>query len=90
MAEGFSVWSDSELEDFWGSVNRHGYRNADFEITQKPNPTSGAGVQAVTGTVTVRCKRSGVERTYRAGYGSTWPAEVDQDLARGVFGKRTA
>jgi len=90
MADGFSVWGGSELEDFWGSVKRHGYRDEDFEITQRPDPTTGAGVQAITGTVTVRCKPSGVERTYKAGYGSTWPAEVDQDLARGVLGKRSA
>lgn len=90
MAAGFSVWSESELEDFWGSVKRHGYRDSDFEITQNPDPTTGAGVQAITGTVTVRCKSSRVSRTYKAGFGSTWPAQVDQDLSSGVFGKRTA
>lgn len=89
MAKGFSVWSDSELEDFWGSVKRHGFGNADFEISQNPDATTGPEVQAITGTVTVRCKTSGVKRTYKAGYNSTWPAEVDQDLARGVFGKRS-
>ena len=90
MAKAFSVVGASELEDFWGSVKRHKYRDSDFELTEKADETRGTGVQAVTGTVTIRCKSSGVERTYKAGYGSTWPAQVDQDLSRGVFRKRSA
>ncbi|MDE2260746.1 MAG: hypothetical protein KGK17_10545 [Betaproteobacteria bacterium] len=77
---------DSERQDFYSSIKQHGFQENDFELTQQRDPTSGTGIYAITGTVTIRCKLNGKENTYRAGHGSSWPSQFHNDLAQGVFG----
>ena len=48
-------------------------------------PSSGS-TYAVTGSVTVKRKITGTEKTYLAGHGSSWPAAFYEDLKQGVFG----
>lgn len=87
---GFNVLHDDEIDDFWAAVKQYGFQEKDFELKQISDPTRGSGLQAVTGSVTVRCKVSGIEKTYAAGHGSSWPAQFHDDLAHGVFGRRSA
>ena len=39
----------------------------------------------ITGTVTIRSVRTGVERTYQTGDHSSWTVEFADDLAKGVY-----
>ena len=81
---------DSEKQDFYSSIKQHGFQENDFELTQQREPTSGTGIYAITGTVTIRCKPNEREKTYKAGHGSSWPSQFHDDLASGVFGKASA
>jgi len=81
---------DSEKQDFYFSIKSHGFQENDFELTQQRDPTSGTGIYAITGMVTIRCKPNGREKTYKAGHGSSWPSQFHDDLACGVFGKASA
>ncbi|MEJ1959353.1 MAG: hypothetical protein WDM70_07920 [Nitrosomonadales bacterium] len=47
---------DSEKQDFYSSIKSHGFQENDFELTQQRDPTSGTGIYAITGMVTIRCK----------------------------------
>ena len=77
---------DSEKEDFEQAIRNKGFSLDDFELTEKRDPAQGAGVHAITGTVTIKRKSSGAKKSYQAGHGSAWPAEFENDLRRGVFG----
>ncbi len=77
--------SDSEMQDFEAAIRSAGFTPSDFnpvavEDERSPEP------QPITGTVTVNRESAGEAKTYKAGYGSTWVAEFEQDLRSGVFG----
>lgn len=86
MVAGFSVLSDSEVEDFYSSIKQLGFKDNDFEMSQTPAPLSGGGIQPIVGTVTVKRKSTGANKTYQAGHGSSWPASFHDELKKGVFG----
>jgi hypothetical protein len=86
MAEGITVLDEDEVEDFHASIEDLGYDKADFELTEKPDPTPGGSVEVVTGSVTVRRKSTRAKRTYAVGDGPSWPATFHNDLEQGVFG----
>jgi hypothetical protein len=81
-----SMIDASEDEDFDNALKRGGYKKEDFEIVQSEDPLPRQGIGHVTGTITVRNKRTGVHRTYNAGYATAWVADFDQDLQSGAFG----
>ena len=76
---------DSELQDFEAAIKSAGYGVEDFFHTAVVDERS-PETQPITGTVTVKRKLSGEAKVYRAGYRSTWVAEFEQDLKRGLFG----
>lgn len=77
---------DSEKEDFEQAVRDNGFAVDDFELIEQQDLPSGGEIYAITGTVTIKRKSSGIEKTYRAGHGSTWPTEFSDDLNVGTFG----
>ena len=77
---------DSEREDFEQAIRDKGFDLDDFELIENRDPPRGGEVHAITGTLTIKRRSTGLERTYQAGYGSAWPAEFSDDLNNGVFG----
>lgn len=78
------VIDKSELEDFKTILRKHGYPEEDFGLTWKRD-ASPARPSPETGSVTVRNKRTGVERTYGDGYLAKWVVEFEQDLKAGCL-----
>jgi len=76
---------ESEIEDFKNSILSRRLDQSDFELTKHEEPMRGVGVQPIKGNVTIKRKSSGKHKTYKAGHLSSWPAEFDQDLKRGIF-----
>jgi hypothetical protein len=75
----------SEVEDFNGELSRRGRLPHEFEISATPQrlaDESGA-VSALRGTVTIRNRKSGAERTYQTGHTSAWVVEFSDDLESG-------
>lgn len=86
MAAGFSVLSESEVDDFHSSIKQLGFKVIDFELSETSAPLSNDETQVIAGTVTVIRKGTGSTRTYRAGHGSAWPVSFHDELKNGVFG----
>lgn len=82
--------SDDEKEDFLSAIQQRGFKEKDFELTEQRDPSSGPGIYTITGSVTIRCKLSGTEKTYNAGSASSWTAEFHDDLASGFYGAPSA
>lgn len=78
--------ADSEKEDFEQAIHGKGLDPADFELVESRDQPQGGGTYAITGTVTIKRKSTGAEKSYQAGHGSAWPAEFENDLTSGVFG----
>ncbi len=78
--------SPSENEDFDNALARAGYQKENFEVIPKVNPFPAQGVGPVTGSVTVKNKLNGLERTYEAGHGTAWVVQFEKDLRTGAFG----
>ena len=71
---------ESELEDFRAALREHGYTENDFELSEQKDPLPSQGITPVTGTVTVRNKKSGIEHTYESGHGTAWVVAFAEDL----------
>lgn len=78
---------DSELRDFWNSIEERGLSRTDFELEEGPikGPPAEADVGPLTGTVTVRFKPTGASRQYATRHDSSWPHLFHMDLSRGAF-----
>ena len=68
-----------EIEDFESTIKSHGRNREDYELIEKPDPIS----EFIIGRVTVKNKKSGVTKTYRAGHGSAWVIAFEKDLEAG-------
>ncbi len=86
MAHGFTVLHESEVLDFNSSIKQLGFVEGDFDFSQTSTPLSSGLFHTITGTVTVRRKSTGVQKSYSAGHGSSWPVSFHDDLANDVFG----
>ena len=82
----FTLVSKSEREDFAASLKKLGYSTNDFELAELPAQALGAGIQAIHGEVIITRSSTKVQRHYRAGHGSSWPAEFEDDLSHRAFG----
>jgi hypothetical protein len=77
----------SEVDDFKTELRRQRRSIEEFEVSATPqrlDDESGA-VSANRGTVTIKLRRSAVERTYETGHASTWVAQFANDLKAGAF-----
>lgn len=77
--------NESEMEDFRNIITDRNIDANDFSIQEKEDPITGTGIQPITGTITIRRKFKGKEKTYKVGHGSTWTAEFSDDLNCGIF-----
>jgi hypothetical protein len=79
---------ESEAEDFETELRHHKRSEDEFEIvaTQQKLFSQQAGVVSpYGGTITIKNRKSGAERTYPTGYGSSWVADFSADLRTGVL-----
>jgi len=79
---------ESEAEDFEAELRRHKRSKDEFEIVatdQKLFSQQAGVISPFGGTITIKDKKSGAERTYPTGYGSSWVADFCADLETGVF-----
>lgn len=70
-----------EIEDFESTIKNHGRNREDYELIEKPDPIS----EFIVGRVTVKNKKSGATKTYRAGHGSAWVIDFEKDLEAGTI-----
>jgi hypothetical protein len=75
----------SEAEDFVNEIKRRRRSLDEFEVTATPQQLTGPGISPYRGTITIRNRKSGSERTYATGHGSMWVVEFIRDLEAGVF-----
>lgn len=76
---------DSGREDFEEIIRNRGLDPNDFELLEERDALKKGEIHAIRGTVTIKRKSNGIEKRYRGGHGSTWPAEFDGDLNSGKF-----
>jgi hypothetical protein len=79
---------ESEVEDFETELRRHKRSEDEFEIVasqQKLFSQQAGVVSPYGGTITIKNKKSGAERTYPTGHGSSWVADFSADLEAGVL-----
>jgi hypothetical protein len=88
MAQAFKLLDSSEVQDYFSAIKKLGFTQSDFELKEKQFPTSGGPIYVIKGSVTITRKSTGIERTYPAGHGSSWPASFHDDLTKGIFGQR--
>lgn len=77
--------SESERQDFWGTVVGAGFSEDDFDLKENEDKPTGS-IYAITGTVTVGRKSTGVSRQYSAGHATAWLEDFDAELRGRVFG----
>jgi hypothetical protein len=75
------ILDQDDIEDFCALICGAGLNPYDFELFE--TVTDFIGPEA--GIATVRHKRSGVERSYPIGHGTSFPANFAVDLGQGVF-----
>lgn len=79
---------NSEAEDFEAELRRHKRSEDEFDIVatpQKPFSQQAGVISPYGGTITIKNKRSGAERTYTTGHGSSWVADFSADLEARVL-----
>lgn len=77
----------AEVDDLKTELGRQHRSLDEFEVSATPkrlDSQSGA-VSADRGTVTIKLRKSGAERTYETGHASTWIAQFATDLQAGSF-----
>ncbi len=85
-----SIINETELEDYRNALEKYGFSESDFEEISEEDTTesSGNGTFVPTGKVTIKCKTSGIEKVYKAGNDSKWPAQFEDDLSSNYFRNR--
>jgi hypothetical protein len=76
---------ESELEDFKNSCGAYGYKTTDFELSTESAPEKRNEIFPLKGTITIKHKPTDKSKTYKAGHGSKWASEFDEDLKTGFF-----
>lgn len=74
---------EDEIEDFESTIKSHGRNREDYELIEKPDPIPELTIVSWTGRVTVKNKKSGATKTYRAGHGSAWVIDFEKDIEAG-------
>jgi hypothetical protein len=78
----------SYVEDFKSELRRHKRRVDEFKVSATPLKLLSQQanvISPIVGTITIKNRTSGVERTYDTGHGTNWVARFSGDLAAGVF-----
>jgi hypothetical protein len=77
---------ESERQDFWATVVAAGYAKVDFDLKEIEDKPTNIAIYAITGTVVVGRKSTGVSRQYSAGHATAWLLNFEADLHGHVFG----
>jgi hypothetical protein len=75
--------TQSELDDFHQAIRKQQRGVDEFELIEARHPALTKELYTVSGSVTVKAKLSGRERTYLTGHGTAWVTEFYDDLAAG-------
>lgn len=77
------LFDKTEIEDFNKMIKKHGYQKNDFKIEEK-NLTDfkKSNPAPILGEVTIYNKKTGKNKTYKSGTGSTWVVEAENDLIK--------
>jgi hypothetical protein len=74
----------SVVDDFKTELVRRGRSIEEFDVSATPQHPADASrafvLSACLGTVTIKDRKSGIERTYETGLGSSWVARFANDL----------
>ena len=80
------IVDETEIQDFHQALTTSRRSIEDFELVEnEQSPENQIGGSAVTGTVTITNKKSGRAHSYKAGMGTTWPVDFQDDLLSGEF-----
>lgn len=75
-----SEWADCQTE------LRHRNRSFnEFEFIESVEPITGPGIQPLRGTVLVRNRKTGTERTYWTGNANTWVIDFIAEVDRAIL-----
>ena len=77
-----------QLVDYRDSFEDSGFSPDDFELEQQRDKPTGTFYDPQAGTVTIRCKITGLEKVYKLNSGNTWPLDFSADLHSGLFGRK--
>lgn len=77
---------ESEKQDFWAIVTGAGYSQNAFDLNETEHQPTNIERYAVTGTVEVTRKSTGVSRQYSAGHATAWLQTFEADLRDHAFG----
>lgn len=77
----------SEVDDFKTELRRQRRSLNEFDVwaTPKRLDNESGQISADRGTVTIKLRKTGVERTYETGHASTWVVQFASDLDAGIF-----
>jgi len=86
MENWFLLIEREEIKLYRAALHELGYREEDFDLSERSDPLPCAWIMAISGEAVIKCIKTGITRYYRAGEGSNWPAEFADDLKNGMFG----
>jgi len=76
--------NNDEKEDFESAISSNNLDLNDFEATEEiHNPQSTEFSES--GAITIKRKSTNIQKEYKSGHGSSWPAEFTDDLNQGKF-----
>jgi hypothetical protein len=76
-----------EVEDFEAALKEHGRRVEEFDLSAMPSELDSLpGISALRGSVMIQHRKTGVQKTYNTGHGTSWVVDFSDDLRAGFFG----
>jgi hypothetical protein len=88
MHGGFTLVSEAELAVYHALLDWYGYREDDFELTERLDSSDTGETQVGKGFVSVTRKSTATTRYYRIPGQRPWTDDFDQDCQKGVFKAR--
>lgn len=77
----------SEVDDLKTELQRQHRSLDEFDVSATPQRLDDefGAISANRGTVTIKLRKTGAERTYGTGHASTWVVQFSNDLQAGAF-----
>lgn len=77
---------DEDRKEFLEIIKRFGFTEDEFEISETIDPIPPAVVSVLSGTRTIKHKKTGISKTYEI-YGKppTWSTQIEDDFTSGLF-----
>jgi len=80
-----SILAEDEIRDYEKTIISLGRKTEEFKLIQSTDPIPPATVYPITGNVIIKHNKSNKSITYKAGHGSSWIVDFENDLKRGFF-----